>query len=192
MSAVAKPADRPTADPATAAAIGSIITAVAVFEIHMLANADTNRKASTVRRGSVPTIRSVTKANRRCSSQRSSVAASRNPPRKRKITGSAYATATARSVPRPATGSTTSGSRAVASRGITALSHQNAIQSAIPATSHASGANTPGAGDQHRHQEGERTRDERDAFAHREGMSDSGVERVILALRSSSNGRLRN
>jgi hypothetical protein len=68
----------------TATAMGVIIRVVAVFEIHIDRNAVTRITANTIRRGSVPTRLSAKNAMRRCSPQRSNVAETRKPPRKRK------------------------------------------------------------------------------------------------------------
>jgi hypothetical protein len=53
----------------------------------MLRNAALPMNPATKRRGAVPTARMIVSANRRCSAQRSIAAASRKPPRNRKMIG---------------------------------------------------------------------------------------------------------
>ena len=69
-----------------AMAIGIIIIAVAVFDIHIERNAVATMNPSTRRFGLVPTIRMICRAIRRCRFHRCIDMAMMNPPRKRKIT----------------------------------------------------------------------------------------------------------
>ena len=71
-----------------ATAIGIIIMAVAVFEIHIERNAVATMNPSTSRLGLVPVTRMICRAMRRCSPHRCIAMAMMNPPRKRKMTWS--------------------------------------------------------------------------------------------------------
>ncbi len=68
---------------------GSIITAVAVLETHMLSAAAASINAPTMTLRRVPARRRRVSARRRCRPQRSMVSAIMNPPMKRKMIGSA-------------------------------------------------------------------------------------------------------
>ena len=68
-------------------AIGSIMTVVAVFEIHMLRKALATMKPSTRRSGRLPTRRMMWSAIRRCRPQVCIERAIMKPPRKRKMFG---------------------------------------------------------------------------------------------------------
>ena len=70
-------------------ATGSISTAVAVLEIHILMNAVIAITAPTNTAGECPVTRSSRHANSVCSSHFSMAIESKKPPRKRKISGSA-------------------------------------------------------------------------------------------------------
>ena len=67
----------------TLTAMGTIIAAHAVFEIHMLRNAVATMKPATIAPGRVPVRRSVKKAMRRSSPQRSMASPRMKPPMKR-------------------------------------------------------------------------------------------------------------
>ncbi len=69
-----------------ATAIGIIIMAVAVFEIHIEMKPVASMNPSTRRRGLVPTTRMIWSAIRRCRFHRCIDIAMINPPRKRKMT----------------------------------------------------------------------------------------------------------
>ena len=69
--------------------MGSIMAAVAVLETNMLMMAVASMPPPIMLAGRVPTRRSVTMATRRSSPHRCMERARRNPPRKRKIRGSA-------------------------------------------------------------------------------------------------------
>ena len=68
-----------------ASPMGAIITAVAVFEIHMDRNAAATMKPRTMRAGPPPTQAMMLRAMRRCRSHFSMVSAIMNPPRNRTI-----------------------------------------------------------------------------------------------------------
>ena len=65
--------------------MGSIITAVAVLETHMLRNAVASMNPATIWAGLVPITRTVRRAILRCRFQRCMASASRNPPMNRKM-----------------------------------------------------------------------------------------------------------
>ena len=69
----------------TASPTGTIMIAVAVFEIHMERKAAASMKPSTMRAGPPPTARMTQRAIRRCTSHFSIVSAIMKPPRKRTI-----------------------------------------------------------------------------------------------------------
>ena len=128
-----------------ATAIGIIIIAVAVFEIHIERNAVATMNPSTRRLGLVPTRRMICNAIRRCRPHRCIDMAMMNPPRKRKITSLPYDSATFTGERTPSTGKRTSGSRAVASRGMTPVTQRRTIRMVTAATALASGARTVGS-----------------------------------------------
>jgi hypothetical protein len=68
-----------------AIAIGAIIAAVAAFDTHMEMNPDEIMTPATIAPFVVPTMLSVVKAMRLSSPQRWMPAASKNPPKKRKM-----------------------------------------------------------------------------------------------------------
>jgi hypothetical protein len=67
--------------------IGSIITAVAVFETHIEMNPVAIMKPAIIGPGLSPMMLSVTSAMRRCRFHRCMASAMRKPPRKRKMIG---------------------------------------------------------------------------------------------------------
>ena len=69
----------------TESPIGSIIVAVAVFEIHSEMKAVAARKPNSRRRGSVPIARMITSAMRRCRFHCCIAAAMHMPPRNKKM-----------------------------------------------------------------------------------------------------------
>ena len=99
----------------SAIATGSIINAVAVFEIHMLMSAVASMTAKTSRRPLVPpTALMVAWAIRRCAPQCSAALEIIKPPMKSKMIGSPYEAAARCSLRTPVSGNATSGTSAVA------------------------------------------------------------------------------
>ena len=71
-------------------AMGNIIMAAAVLEIHKVMKAVPSMKPRTMRRGLTPMAATMLKAIHRCRPHCSMQAAIHIPPRKRKLTGSKY------------------------------------------------------------------------------------------------------
>jgi hypothetical protein len=130
----------------TATAIGVIISVVAVLDIHIDRNAVTRITANTIRRGSVPTRDRANQAIRRCSPQRSNVAATRKPPMKRNTAGFAYGAAVFSIVLMPDSGNATSGSSAVIPMGMASVSHSSAISRPTKAVNRTAAVKSPPAG----------------------------------------------
>ena len=125
-------------------AMGYIIAAVAVFEIHIERNAVATMSDSTMRRPFRPAAETMRSARRRCAPQNSSAAASRKPARKRKIISLAYGAVMSRIVTTPKSGRTMIGSREVTASGTGSVSHQSSIQAPTPSTSRWSGPSAAG------------------------------------------------
>lgn len=83
------PPERSATSASTESAIGSIISAVAVFDTHIEMNPVAIMTPSTIRLGVVPTTRRVSSAIRRCRCHFCIAIAIRNPPMNRKTIGSA-------------------------------------------------------------------------------------------------------
>jgi hypothetical protein len=116
-----------------AIAIGTIIIAVAVLEIHIEINAVAVINPRIRRRGEVPAMRIICRAIRWCRFHRSIERAMIKPPRNRKITGSAYGAADCCTVRIPRRGNATSGTSAVASRGIASVTQSVTIRATTAA-----------------------------------------------------------
>ena len=97
-----------------AMAIGIIIIAVAVFEIHMERNAVATMKPNINIRGLVPMVLMILSAIRSCSPHLCIDMAIMNPPIKRKMILSAYGVAASIGLSTPRMGKMTSGMSAVA------------------------------------------------------------------------------
>ena len=114
-------------------AIGSIITAVAVLDIHIDKNAVTSIIAKICKLGFLPAYNMVLSAIRLCNPHRSIAIEIKNPPKNKNISGCAYGAATLFIASISASGDITKGSKAVAGIGTTSLTHHDAIQNAKPA-----------------------------------------------------------
>ena len=112
----------------TAIPIGTINIAVAEFEIHIERNAVAIMNPSRRRSARTPTRLTTVSAIRLWRSQRSIPSARRNPPRRRKTTGSAYGAVAPVALTTPVIGKRTIGRRLVAGIGIASVTHQAAIQ----------------------------------------------------------------
>ena len=116
-----------------ASAIGNIMMAVAVFEIHIDSTAAESIKPSTRCAGRPPASRMIFRAMRRCKCQRSIASASKKPPRNKKIVELMYAPAIAPPDAMPSSGNNARGNSAVAARGTASVSHHSAIHTATAA-----------------------------------------------------------
>jgi hypothetical protein len=116
----------------------------AVLLIHRLRNAVATMNAPITASGRRPAQPMIVIATRRCSPECSIARAIRKPPRKRKISGFAYGTATRSNGRTPRSGSAAIGTRAVAARGNASVTHHAAISSAIPAAVQAGAGNPEG------------------------------------------------
>jgi hypothetical protein len=128
------PAPSPPASVAMLTTIGSIITAVAVFDTNALSIAAAIITPATIRFGPTPTRRITCSASRLCAPHRSSVAPSISPPMNRKMTGSAYGAAASRSRLMPSGWNSTIGTSAVAASGIASVIHHTAISTVTAAS----------------------------------------------------------
>jgi hypothetical protein len=124
--------------------IGSIITVVAVLLTHIDSPAVASMNPPTIRRGRVPTARSVSSATRRCSPHRCIASASTNPPRNRNTSGFAYALVVAVRSSAPVIGSSTIGSSEVTASGSDSHTHHVAINTATAAVARPPSVNPPG------------------------------------------------
>src|SRR5699024_7776837 len=115
-------------------AIGTIMTAVAVFDTQAEMKAEAIIKPSTIWDGFVPTSRIVSSATRRCRLDFSVARPRMTPPMTKKITVPAYGAAISSMVPIPNSGNNTSGRSDVTGIGAASVIHQMAIHSAQPAT----------------------------------------------------------
>jgi hypothetical protein len=122
-----------------ATAIGTIITAVAVFEIHIETAAVAISMPSRSCLGSVPTACSTRSATRRCRPVCSIAAPIAMPPRNKKMYASKYGWAVLQTSPagprpnRPSIGNNNSGKHAVQWIGSASVSHNTAIAAATAA-----------------------------------------------------------
>ena len=125
--------------------IGSIITAVAVFDTHMLRNpvAIMNPAITLVDR--VPIARTVSRAIRRCRFHRCMAIAMRNPPMNRKMMLLPYwAPTSSTEMSSPSTGNAMSGTSAVAGMGMHSVIHQMPSSTATAAVRRALCSRSPG------------------------------------------------
>ena len=113
--------------------IGSIIRAVAVFDIHIERNAVAMINPTTIEAGLPPKVLIIFKAILLCKSHSSIANASRNPPKNRKITELIYSPAISSPVKIPNKGKRIRGIKDVAASGIASVIHQIAIKTAIAA-----------------------------------------------------------
>src|SRR5699024_85435 len=125
-------------------AIGTIMTAVAVFETQAEMKAEAIIRPSTICEGLVPTRRIVRSATRRCRLDFSVARPRITPPMTKKITVPAYGAATSSMVPMPNSGNSTNGSNDVTGIGAASVIHQIAIHRAQPATARPSKYSEPG------------------------------------------------
>ena len=127
----------------TARKIGTIIIAVAVFDIHMDKNAAVAMNPITILEGPPPMSRMIRRAIRLCKFHFSIVRAIIKPPKKRKIVLLIYIGAVVLPFKMPKTGKRIMGSSAVAKRGIASVTHQvaiSAVTAAIRVTAGLSGS----------------------------------------------------
>src|SRR5690606_12161905 len=118
--------------------MASIITAVAVLEIHMERNPVATMNPRIIFLGAVPKRVMTYRAIRRCRFQRSMAMANKNPPRyKKMILFPKAAPVLARSRP-PVSGNSTKGNREVTGIGMASEIHQMAIQAVEANTAKAS------------------------------------------------------
>ena len=117
-------------------AMGSIIKAVAVFEIHMLRKAVASMNPSTILRPEVPVWDKIANATRRWTSHFSRAKAIRKPPRKRYTYGEPYAVVTASIGSTPVAGRSKMGNNEVTAMGSTSAIHHTSIH-ITDATAHA-------------------------------------------------------
>src|SRR5699024_4324364 len=115
-------------------AMGTMITAVAVFDTQAEMKAEAIMRPKTIWEGFVPTNLMVHNATRRCKLDFSVASPSTTPPMTRKITVLAYGAATSPRSPIPNSGKSTSGSNDVTGIGAASVIHQMAIHRAQPAT----------------------------------------------------------
>jgi hypothetical protein len=113
--------------------IGSIIKAVAVFDIHIDKKAVAAIKPTTIEFGLPPKRLIILKAILLCRSHSSIARASKKPPRKRNITELKYEEAISSLPITPIRGNRIKGIKAVAARGIASVIHQIAIKDATAA-----------------------------------------------------------
>ena len=118
----------------TASAIGSIITAVAVFEIHIDRKAPENINPNKIEFAVPPNIEIIFRAIRLCNPQFSMAIASINPPINRKITEFIYDPEISEPDKTPSSGKKTNGTNDVAAIGKASVIHQIAIRTATAAT----------------------------------------------------------
>ena len=137
--ATSLPRLRSVTSASTEVAMGSIISAVAVFETHIDRNPVASIIPSTIRRGDSPTRRSVSSAMRRCRFHFSIAMAIRKPPRNRNTTELAKGCVVCATVRSVSTGIRTTGNSEVTDSGIASVIHQTAISAMTLATFRASG-----------------------------------------------------
>src|SRR5690625_487114 len=125
-------------------AIGTIMTAVAVFETQAEINAEAIMSPSTICEGFVPTSLIVNRATRRWRFDFSVASPRMTPPMTKKITVLAYGAATSSKVPIPKSGNSTSGNNEVTGIGAASVIHQIAIHNAHPATARPSNESESG------------------------------------------------
>jgi len=118
----------------TANAIGNIITAVAVFEIHIERNVAENINPNKIEFAVPPNIEIILRAIRLCNPQFSIAIASINPPINRKITEFMYEPEISEPDKTPRSGKKTNGTKDVAAIGKASVIHQIAIRTATAAT----------------------------------------------------------
>jgi hypothetical protein len=120
-----------------ASATGSIMRAVAVFEIHMLTSVVASMIPNTMLRPlRPPTNATVTWAMRRWAPQYSAAADSMKPPRNSRMNGSPYAAAAFSAESTPVRGNNTTGTNDVAANGSASETHQQAHSVAVAAVQH--------------------------------------------------------
>ena len=122
----------------TAMAIGNIITAAAVFEIHNVTKPVASMNPNTIRRGLVPILDTIRNAIRRCRPHCSMHAAIHIPPKKRKFTGSRYCSTVMPIETFDKIGNVRRGMHAVAHSGTGSVIHQHDIKATVAAAQLAS------------------------------------------------------